>query len=114
MGIREWIEQQKRQMERFRRREPGDRFQKSYREGGARHGEALWRKALWITLGALLVLVGTLLSLPPGMPGFLLWLPGLLIIIVRVRFAARFLDWVEMQLRVAWGQARSWWGGSKG
>lgn len=47
----------------------------------------------------LLVAAGLLLSIPPGMPGFLLWVPALAIMASRTRPVAVLLDRIE-----AWGR----------
>ncbi|MFP4358109.1 MAG: hypothetical protein ACLFSZ_06700 [Puniceicoccaceae bacterium] len=75
---------------------PGERFMNHYR----RRQEALedarpWKSYLVIGAGVALGVVGFLFSIPPGSPGFLLWIPGLGLIASRVRFVAVFLDKLE-------------------
>jgi hypothetical protein len=50
-------------------------------------------------MGLLLVVLGLVLSLPPLMPGFLLWLPGLALIAAQFGWVARALDQGECRAR---------------
>jgi hypothetical protein len=49
--------------------------------------------------GLLLVILGLVLSLPPLVPGFLLWLPGLAMIAAQFDGVARALDRIEREAR---------------
>jgi Flp pilus assembly protein TadB len=102
MNISHWMKEQQESLERLKRRKPGERFQKTYRDGKGAGKEAPWKKALWIALGVGLILVGALLSLPPGLPGFLLWIPGLVILLTRIRGVPPLLDQGELKIRRAW------------
>ncbi len=75
----------------------GKRFQRyhQHRKGRAGH----WHVAIYGGSGLLLVILGFLLSLPPLMPGFLLWLPGLALIASQFGCVARALDHGECMIR---------------
>jgi hypothetical protein len=81
--------------------EPGRRF-KDHHE---RHGEsespqgATWKTVAYVGAGGTLLVAGLLLSLPPGVPGFLLWVPGLGLLAARFRLLARWLDRSELIIR---------------
>ncbi len=49
--------------------------------------------------GLLLLVLGLILSLPPLVPGFLLWIPGLALIASQSIFTASVLDSGECLLR---------------
>lgn len=77
---------------------PGARFQNEYRRRKNRREH--WGVSVAVLSGAaLLAVLGLLLSIPPGMPGFLLWIPALGIIASRTRPAAIFLDRLEVWSR---------------
>lgn len=75
----------------------GQRFSRYHRlrSEGAGPGHAL----LYGGAGAVLVVCGFLLSLPPLMPGFLLWLPGMALIASQSATVAHALDWLEPRVR---------------
>jgi hypothetical protein len=58
-----------------------------------------WHTAVYGGAGLLLVIMGLALSLPPLVPGFLLWLPGLALIAAQFETVARALDGIERGLR---------------
>lgn len=62
--------------------------------------------ALSILLGFIMVIVGSLLSIPPGVPGFLITVPGLGIIASRVKIVAILLDRSERILHDIWIKAK--------
>ena len=74
--------------------QPGQRFRALNER---RRGQP--RTPAGIAIGASLVLIGLFLSLPPGIPGFLLWIPGFGILAARSRALARWLDQGELWLR---------------
>ena len=79
---------------------PGERFQNEYRRRKNRREH--WGVSVAVLSGAaFLVLIGLLLSIPPGMPGFLLWIPALGIIASRTRPVAAFMDRLEIWSRRA-------------
>lgn len=69
-----------------------------------KHGTA--KAALYIGLGAALLVVGLLLSIPPGIPGFLLWLPALGLLVTQFKPLAVFLDRTEVYVRRLFGIQR--------
>lgn len=86
---------------------PGERFINHYR----RRQEALkdadpWESYLFIGAGAALGIIGFLLSIPPGSPGFLLWIPALGLIAARLKFFALFLDKLESISRTLYGRIK--------
>lgn len=80
---------------------PGRRFIELHRRRRARaeSGEGAGKRLLYIGAGLALLLAGLLLSLPPGFPGFLLWFPGLVMLVSRLKAMALLLDRVELALR---------------
>jgi hypothetical protein len=89
--------------------EPGRRFADHYertrrREGG--RGSA-WRTSGYVFAGLVLLVSGFLLSLPPGVPGFLLWIPGLALLAARLKTLAIVLDRLERAARRAWQRVRT-------
>jgi hypothetical protein len=81
----------------IRRGEPGRRFLDHYkrtrrREVGRR---SAWKTMGFVGAGLVLVICGFVLSLPPGAPGFLLWVPGLALVAARSGRAAILLDRLE-------------------
>ncbi len=87
---------------------PGRRFLDHYvrtrNREGARGSE--WRTAGFLGVGVVLLVAGLLLSVPPGVPGFLLWVPGLSVIAARSKRIAILLDRLEAGLRRAWARLR--------
>lgn len=77
---------------------PGERFQNEYRKRRNRR-ERWWVSVAMLSGAALLAVVGLLLSIPPGMPGFLLWIPALGIIASRTRPVAKWMDRLEIWTR---------------
>jgi hypothetical protein len=84
---------------------PGRRFvdhhARSRRERSVR--EAPWKRAAVVVIASLLFLVGILLSIPPGLPGFLLWVPALSMLVARSRPFAVALDRAELLIRRCFG-----------
>jgi hypothetical protein len=79
-------------------REPaGRRFHRYHKRRHARTGRG--RRMVYSATGLLLVILGLVLSLPPLLPGFLLWVPGLALIAGQSGVAARALDRIESGAR---------------
>jgi hypothetical protein len=78
---------------------PGQRFQQYYRRRQQAMRAQPWQKAVSVGLGLVLVVVGVALSIPPGVPGFLITLPGLGLLATQSRTLARWLDRAELKLR---------------
>jgi hypothetical protein len=83
--------------------EPGhcfvDRYERSRRNEG---GRALWKTLVYVAAGLVLLISGLVLALPPGVPGFLLWIPGLALLAVRFKGLAKLLDRLEVWARKTW------------
>src|SRR5687767_7861268 len=75
--------------------EPGERFINYYRYRQRKGGEGRWKGVIGVTAGLCMVIMGSLLSIPPGVPGFLLSFAGLGLIAGRSRAVAVFLDRAE-------------------
>lgn len=99
-----WVAQLKQDVQLLLQAEPGRRFTGHYRRYRAREGrgEAAWKSIAFIMLGLALLLIGFLLSIPPGVPGFLLWLPGLVLMVARLKWFALLLDRLELIVRKVW------------
>lgn len=61
-----------------------------------------WTTWGYVAAGLALVIGGLVLSLPPGVPGFLLWIPGLALLAARFKGLAMLLDRLEAWGRQAW------------
>lgn len=95
-------------VKRLLRAEPGRRFTGHYRQHRLREGrrETAWKSTAFIVLGSLLLFAGLLLSIPPGIPGFVLWLPGLVLMVARLKGFAVLLDRSELVVRKLIGKYR--------
>lgn len=80
---------------------PGRRFVDHYERARCREGasESFWRRWGDVAAGSALLVCGLALSVPPGVPGFLLWVPGLALLATRSMRLAVLLDRLE-----AWGR----------
>jgi len=95
------VEQMKRHWREFRESKPGQRFEERYRRRRQdEQGHIIWRIFL-ITLGAFIA-VGSLVLAPLPGPGWATVFVGLMILGGELLPAARFLDWLEVQLRRLW------------
>ena len=83
---------------------PGRRFVDHYQSSRRRDGVrgTSWRTFGYVAVGLVLVIGGLVLSLPPGIPGFLLWIPGLALLAARFKGLAMLLDRLEAWGRLAW------------
>ncbi|MBA4742825.1 MAG: hypothetical protein H2060_08995 [Azoarcus sp.] len=82
-----------------------DHYERSRRKEAARGSS---RSSLgYLAAGLLLVIVGFAASLPPGLPGFLLWIPGLALLAARSKGLALLLDRVESWGWKVWERCRS-------
>jgi len=92
----------------FRESEPGERFKERYRRRQqAERGHLVWRIFL-IALGAVIA-VGSLVLAPLPGPGWATVFVGLMILGGELLPAARFLDWLEVQLRGLWRLVQKLW-----
>src|SRR3954454_18352207 len=102
------VERMKRHWREFSEGKPGERFKERYRRRQeAERGHILWRIFL-IVLGAVIA-VGSLVLAPLPGPGWATVFVGLMILGGDLLPAARFLDWLEMQLRRLWRLVWTFW-----
>jgi hypothetical protein len=83
---------------------PGQRFTRRYERLRAR-GHPLWRRALGIVLGVLLILVGAVFMVLPG-PGLVPVVAGLALLASDSPRIARGLDRAELKIRRWRGRRR--------
>lgn len=81
--------------ERLGKAKPGTRFTQEYERQAKREDGAIKRYAI-LLIASLLTVIGLLLSIPPGVPGFLLWIPALALLASRSLWAAMALDRMEL------------------
>lgn len=77
---------------------PGRRFRR-FHQSRVEREESLrrsWKSLALIVAGVTMTVVGLLISLPPGPPGFLIWLPGLGLIVTQSKTAATLCDKIEL------------------
>ena len=88
---------------------PGRRFVDHYERTRRREGVrgSLWRSVGFVGAGLVLLICGLVLSLPPAVPGFLLWIPGLSLIAARSKRISILLDRLEVWARKAWRALRT-------
>ena len=92
------IEQLRKHWREFTESKPGQRFKDRYRRRQQdEQGHIIWRIFL-ITIGAVIALGSLVLAPLPG-PGWGTVFIGLMILAGELLPAARFLDWLEVQLR---------------
>ena len=102
------VEQIRRHWREFRESKPGQRFEERYRRRRqGEQGHIVWRIFL-ITLGAVIALGSLVLAPLPG-PGWITVLIGLMILGGELLPVARFLDWLEIQLRKLWRLVQKVW-----
>jgi hypothetical protein len=98
------LQKLKRAFREFKAGVPGRRFVDHYQRSRGPQGArgASWKTFGYVAAGLVLVICGLVLSLPPGIPGFLLWIPGLLLLASRFKGLAMLLDRLEAWGRQAW------------
>lgn len=96
------LEKLKQNWHKFEEGTPGERFQQRFKRRH-RSGQGVWRKALFIGGGLLIMTAGVFMLVAPG-PGLLAIFIGAGVIAQESLFAARVLDWTELRLRklLAW------------
>jgi hypothetical protein len=88
---------------------PGRRFVDHYERSRRREdgrGRVL-RSWGYVGVGLVLLIGGLVLSLPPTVPGFLLWIPGISLIASRSRRISILVDRLEVWARKAWRALRT-------
>lgn len=90
---------------------PGRRFLDHYERSRRREGDRgrVLRTWGYVGVGLVLLICGLVLSLPPGVPGFLLWIPGLSLIASRSKRMSILLDRLEVWARKMWRALRNLW-----
>jgi hypothetical protein len=79
--------------------EPGRRFRDLHEKWHSKVRKSAWQKFGYPIIGTLLIVAGALLSIPPGVPGFVVVLIGLGILAARSHLVAVLLDHGESKLR---------------
>ena len=92
------IEQIKQHWREFKESEPGHRFQDRYRRRQQAERGHIVKRIFLIVLGAVIAVGSFVLAPLPG-PGWATVFIGLMILAGELLPAARFLDWLEVQLR---------------
>lgn len=101
-------ERMKQHWREFKESKPGQRFKDRYRRRQRyERGHIVWRIFL-IALGAIIAVGSFILAPLPG-PGWATVFIGLMILAGELLPAARFLDWLEVQLRKLWQITRKVW-----
>ncbi len=94
---------------------PGRRFRNWYRRcRAAERGRSVYRRALHVTVGILIVLAGVVMLVTPG-PGWLTIGLGAALLARESLLVARLLDWIELSgRRLARSAYRRWRAASPG
>jgi len=79
--------------------EPGTRFRTFYNLRHEKTQGSPWQNRVYTAVGISLILGGFLLSISPGIPGFILMIAGISMIAARSYFVATFLDAIETSAR---------------
>lgn len=90
--LRRW----KKSIEQFAYDKPGERFTNQYKRQREKGTE---KTPLYIVLGILLIIMGTLLSIPPLFPGFIITLAGLSLLAGQLKYFSKGLDKGELFFR---------------
>ena len=81
---------------------PSERFRGHHRRN-RHHG---WRRPVFLILGVALIAAGIALSIPPGVPGFVVVILGAGLVASQSHAAAQVFDRLELRLRGAKERAR--------
>lgn len=96
------LQKWKKAISRFANDTPGKRFINHHkRQQQNRENKKLWKTSFYIALGILLIITGTILSIPPLMPGFIVTLAGLSLLASQLKSFSKGLDQGELLLRRA-------------
>jgi len=106
-GVNSLIEKLKTFYLELRDGEPGQRFTDFYDEHHRETKKSTLKKVGYPLVGSLLIAAGVILSIPPGVPGFLVAIVGAGMIAITSRFVSRLLDYSEMKARRLVGLEKS-------
>lgn len=96
------LQKWKKAISRFANDTPGERFINHHkRQQQNRENKKPWKTYFYIALGILLIIAGTILSIPPLMPGFIVTLAGLSLLASQLKSFSKGLDQGELLLRRA-------------
>jgi uncharacterized protein (TIGR02611 family) len=101
-------ERMKQHWQEFKESKPGQRFKDRYRRRRQDEQGHIILRIFLIALGAVIA-VGSLVLAPLPGPGWATVFIGLMILAGELLPAARFLDWLELQLRKLWQFTRQVW-----
>jgi len=101
-------ERMKQHWQEFKDSKPGQRFKDRYRRRHQDEQGHILLRIFLIALGAVIA-VGSLILAPLPGPGWATVFIGLMILAGELLPAARFLDWLEVQLRKLWRFTRKVW-----
>jgi len=101
-------ERMKQHWQEFKDSKPGQRFKDRYRRRQQDEQGHILLRIFLIALGAVIA-VGSLILAPLPGPGWATVFIGLMILAGELLPAARFLDWLEVQLRKLWRFTRKVW-----
>ena len=104
------VSRMRRSWQQFKESRPGNRFQDRYirRQQSSSGRFNLLRKVLYIVGGIVIAVASLVLAPLPG-PGWGTFFIGLALIAGEIFYVARFLDWVEVELRKIALTARDVW-----
>ena len=88
----------------IRNGEPGRRFLQHYERTRLKEGDrgSFWKTFGYVAAALVLIVGGLIFALTPGIPGFLLWIPGLGLLAARSKRLAMVLDRIEVWARKMW------------
>ncbi|MFO7304077.1 MAG: hypothetical protein C0P74_001050 [Gammaproteobacteria bacterium] len=88
----------------LRKGAPGRRFIVHYRRHRDTESprESRWKTVAFITAGLILIALGAVFSLVPGVPGIVFSIPGIGLLVARLKPFAIFLDRTEIAARKIW------------
>ncbi len=94
----------KRRFRQMLKGEPGARFRNLYHLRHEKTESSPWRNRLYAAAGISFILGGLILSILPGIPGFLVTFLGISMIVARSYLVATFFDAIEMSVRCVLGK----------
>lgn len=105
----QFIHKFKADFEALKKGRPGRRFLDHHRRHRLSESQrqTVWKTTAYIAGAVILLIIGALLSLVPGVPGIVLGIPALGLLVARLRFFAVFMDRSELVLRKAVNKVRN-------